>query len=98
VDRATAAQEKFEFYEAGQALDSIGRGESADWYVEASKARLYVGSQSSSNGSSSTDSSTEGAAAAAAVPAAAATATRAVLVYVFRPSAAAGASLHALHH
>jgi len=76
VDRVTAAQEKFEFNEAGQALYAFAWGEFADWYVEASKARLYAGSQSSSAGSS-----TEGA--AAADPAAAAATTRAVLVYVF---------------
>lgn len=83
VDRVTAAQEKFEFNEAGQALYSFAWGEFADWYVEASKARLYTGNQSSSSSSdsSSTGSSTEGADAAA--PAAAAATTRAVLVYVF---------------
>ncbi len=41
VDRMTAYQEKYEFSQAGDELYAFIWGEFADWYVEASKARLY---------------------------------------------------------
>lgn len=43
VDRITSCQDRYEFSEAGQALYSYIWGEFADWFVEASKARMYGG-------------------------------------------------------
>lgn len=89
VDRVTALQEDYDFNNAGMTLYNYIWGEFADWYVEASKARLYSAGSSSS---SSVDGSGEQEAAVssngssdadAAAAAAAAAKTRAVLVYVF---------------
>lgn len=95
IDKITAYQEEYDFNNAGTTLYNFIWGEFADWYVEASKARLYAGSSSSSS-SNGDDSSEEPDAAAAAsssnggssssdaeAAAAAAANTRAVLVYTF---------------
>jgi valyl-tRNA synthetase len=96
IDKVTAYQEEYDFNNAGMTLYNYIWGEFADWYVEASKARLYTGSSSSSSSSSSGDeaAAADDAAAAAAAgsngssegdaaAAAAAAKTRAVLVYVY---------------
>lgn len=41
VDRITDCNEKYDFGEAGRALYDLFWGEFADWYLEASKTRLY---------------------------------------------------------
>lgn len=99
VDKVTAYQEDYDFNNAGMTLYNYIWGEFADWYVEASKARLYAGnSTSSSSGSGSEDEAASAAgheaadsdgsngSSSAAVDLAAAAAaanTRAVLVYVY---------------
>ncbi|WIA19379.1 hypothetical protein OEZ85_004004 [Tetradesmus obliquus] len=79
VDQVTACQERFDFNEAGQALYSWAWGEFADWYVEASKARLYSANFSSV---SSVEDPDGGGSAVSADPHAAGV-TRGVLVYAF---------------
>jgi valyl-tRNA synthetase len=87
IDKVTAYQEEYDFNNAGMTLYNYIWGEFADWYVEASKARLYTqGSSSSGDEGAAADAdaagsngSSEGDAAAAA----AAANTRAVLVYVY---------------
>lgn len=73
IEKMTAYQEDYDFNNAGMTLYNYIWGEFADWYVEASKARLYAGnngfSTSSSSGSSmssSDESAAEADAAAAA--------------------------------
>jgi valyl-tRNA synthetase len=89
TDKVTAMQEDYDFNNAGMALYNYIWGEFADWYVEASKARLYTGSSSSSSGDeAAAEAATAGSngssdSAADAAAAAAAANTRAVLVYVF---------------
>jgi len=93
VDKITAYQEEYDFNNAGMTLYNYIWGEFADWYVEASKARLYTNNISSSTSSSSDADETAAAgsngssiaatAEAEAAAAAAAARTRAVLVYVF---------------
>jgi valyl-tRNA synthetase len=71
VDKVTAYQEDYDFNNAGMTLYNYIWGEFADWYVEASKARLYAGGSSSTPSSSvtsdaSSSSSMDDTAAAAA--------------------------------
>eukprot|EP00878_Enallax_costatus_P021804 GHUV01023109.1.p1 GENE.GHUV01023109.1~~GHUV01023109.1.p1 ORF type:complete len:685 (+),score=250.27 GHUV01023109.1:364-2418(+) len=79
IDQVTECQERYDFNEAGQALYSWAWGEFADWYVEASKARLYSANFSSISSCEDPDA---GGAAISTDPSGAAV-TRAVLVYVF---------------
>lgn len=90
IDKVTAYQEEYDFNNAGMTVYNYIWGEFADWYVEASKARLWT--QSSSSSSSGDETAADAAAAAAgshgssegdAAAAAAAANTRAVLVYVY---------------
>lgn len=41
ADHITDCNEKYDFGEAGRALYDLFWGEFADWYLEASKTRLY---------------------------------------------------------
>lgn len=87
IDKVTAYQEEYDFNNAGMTLYNYIWGEFADWYVEASKARLYTQGYSSSGDegaaadadAAGSNGSSEGDAAAAV----AAANTRAVLVYVY---------------
>jgi valyl-tRNA synthetase len=57
VDKVTAYQEDYDFNNAGMTLYNYIWGEFADWYVEASKARLYAGGSSTPSSSVTSDAS-----------------------------------------